>query len=261
MTNAPPSVALKPGVPVPPAGSGVCPICHGPAGSSRKVRLCASCRRVANQLGRRLVPVVPIALCTAGTGPGEFGSDLYLMVRRAKWDLPDRQLVPLRKSLACLAGAFFARHAACIAAATGGPWDVTTHVPSSKGRPGIHPLLATVASSHLLPGRHHTLLRAGRQALSHTQAGAGGFEVTEGVSSRRVLLLDDAYASGSRAQSAAAVLEEAGATVTAILVFVRVVDPGFGSGGARFWAGCRTAEWDLERCCLEEGGPLLEAAA
>jgi predicted amidophosphoribosyltransferase len=129
---------------------------------------------------------------------------------------------------------FLRTHAACVTAAAEGPIDAVLPVPSSF-RPSGSPLctvdgLATAAcapftGAHWVPD----LLTRGAARAGHMRPARGAFAVSPSgraaVRDRRVLLLDDTYVSGARAQSAAAVLRRAGARATVIVVAGRVLRP------------------------------------
>ena len=74
-----------------------------------------------------------------------------------------------------------------------------------------------------------------------TQALAGG---------PAVLLIDDTWTTGGRAQSAAIALHDAGAAKVAVVILGRHFDRGFGSGETYYQrAKARRFTWDS--CCLE----------
>ena len=268
--------------PVPQNGPGICSICHGFVNKHRK--LCSSCARLSLQLSGKLAPVIPITLCcaqppaTSNSDPsfvdnstlpsdclrsdnGDASLDLYSVMRYFKWHASSRRLLPYREYLARLLVEFISRHSACIASCLGGPWDTVTHVPSSKARQGTHPLEAVTEISSLLKIRCRRLLGPGSATLSHCVADPDGYRVTEDVVGRRVLLVDDTYASGARAQSAAASLETAGALTVAIVPIVRLVDPGFSLGHGDFWVRVSSDRFSMDSCCLEEEIPRSSLSA
>ena len=73
------------------------------------------------------------------------------------------------------------------------------------------------------------LLARGDAALGHMHPDPAGFEASSAARAalrgRHILLLDDTYVSGARAQSAAATLRLAGAASVRILVIGRVLRP------------------------------------
>lgn len=139
-----------------------------------------------------------------------------------------------------LFSAFLRQHRRCVARVLGGPVNLVLPVPSSSrpGPPpldrvhrlGIHVVEALAGSTGAdpplwCPG----LLERTDEPVGHMAAHAGAFEVAPWagplVSRSRVLLLDDTYVSGARAQSTAAALRLAGASRVLIVPLGRVIRP------------------------------------
>jgi hypothetical protein len=127
--------------------------------------------------------------------------------------------------------AFFAAHAACLVGDA--PVDQVLAVPSSA-RPSGPPLagvagLGDVVQSRLGARLRSDLLCRGPGTLGHMRPQRDGFVVPgarrAAVQGRHLLLLDDTYVSGARAQSAAAALRVAGAATVQIVVAGRVLRP------------------------------------
>jgi hypothetical protein len=74
------------------------------------------------------------------------------------------------------------------------------------------------------------------------------------VSGARVLLLDDTYVSGSRAQSAAATLRRAGARSVLIVPLGRVIRPATFAAHAWFSAEQPTGNGHAPRCLVAQTG-------
>jgi hypothetical protein len=140
-----------------------------------------------------------------------------------------------------LFGDFLRGHAPCVAAAAGGPVDAVLPVPSSR-RPSGSPLLTidglAAAVCTPLGGARWTpgLLTRGPRSASHMHPDALAFAVPKvrrpAVQGSRVLLLDDTYVSGARAQSAAATLRRAGGAAVLIVAAGRVLRLDRGPGHA-----------------------------
>lgn len=168
-----------------------------------------------------------------------------------------------RRVLALL-GRFFGAHGACVSAAIGGEVDVVMPVPSSS-RPGRASLEGVCGLPELILGAlgrqaswvPATLQRADGH-VGHMQPHARAFAVPRSsrtaVSGARVLLLDDTYVSGSRAQSAGAALRGAGARSVLIVPIGRVLRPERIAAHAAFLAVRPTEEGHRPRCVLAQTG-------
>ncbi len=159
---------------------------------------------------------------------------------------------------------FLTEHVACVFAAFGGAADLVVPVPSSS-RPGRASLeradgLAEGVVSAL--GVHvqwspSTLQRA-EGDIGPMRPNAHAFAVPAAwraaVHGSRVMLLDDIYVSGSRAQSAAAALRLSGARTVVIVPLGRVVRPERFATHAAFVAASGTGNGHLARCVVGHRG-------
>jgi hypothetical protein len=215
-------------VPVP--GPGVCSTCRGPAATGHVV--CFSCRLVARRLGLPCAPVVPARLCP-------LPSPLYTVLLGYKESPVAEARLRFGTIVRALLRAFLLGHDGRLEAAVGGPIDLVALVPSTH-RPGPAPLarvggLADDVAAALPAARWAPALvrRAeqpgGSPPVAHMRPDAAAFMVPPrdraALRGARVLLLDDTYVSGARAQSAAAALQRSGAR-TVIGPLGRVLRPG-----------------------------------
>jgi hypothetical protein len=207
---------------VPAPGPGVCLVCCGPTRTDHA--LCFACRWVARRLGALLAPVFPVRLCPL---PGP----LYRMLLGYKESPVAEARARFAPMVRLLFEGFLADHAGCLAAAAGGPLDHVLAVPSTArpcGSPlqGVEGLAASATSRTGAHWSPHLLTRAARP-LGHMQPDRAGFAVVapsaRAVLGTRVLLLDDTYVGGARAQSAAAALRRAGARSVVVAVLGRVL--------------------------------------
>jgi hypothetical protein len=137
-----------------------------------------------------------------------------------------------------------ARHAGC-AAPTGVPVTHWATVPSLPARPGEHPLHAIV--SRLAPGAEVALAAAGEVEYSRDLR-PGHFRVAAALpAGAHVLLVDDPWARGGHAQSAALALRAAGAARISVLVAARWINEDFG-GNAAFLRGLSGRDYDPAVC-------------
>jgi hypothetical protein len=209
---------------VPAPGPGVCHVCCGAARPDDA--LCYSCRAVGRRLGVPLVPVLPVRLCPL---PGP----LYRVLMGYKESPVDdarRRFAPLLRTLV---DDFLSVHAPCVVAAAGGPLDYALPVPSTA-RPGGPPLdgvdgLAASVRTHTGVRWRPDLLTRAAAPLGHMRPDRGAYAVGPGgraeVAGTRILLLDDTYVSGARAQSAAAALRGSGARSVVVVALGRVLRP------------------------------------
>jgi hypothetical protein len=138
-------------------------------------------------------------------------------------------------------GDFLERHARCLAAGVGGRLDCALAVPSTA-RPHGAPLsmlqgleVALEPSGALWCPQ--LLGRAGAP-VGHMRPDAAAFAVDPATGTllegAGVMLLDDTYVSGARAQSAATALRLAGAAAVVVVVLGRVVRPDRSPGHRAF---------------------------
>jgi predicted amidophosphoribosyltransferase len=135
-------------------------------------------------------------------------------------------------ALTAMLKCFLDMHSGAAAAYFGGAWDTVAPVPSTQARGGD-------AVAHLGLGaglQVRRLLRSTGKVGQHRRYDLRLFDAGEELQGRRVLILEDAYVSGARSQTAAATLRAAGAVVVGILALGRRVNPDFNDCSRRFWA-------------------------
>ncbi len=227
---------------MPGGGPDVCPVCKGP----RRVgyTLCFSCSRVLTQVARPCHRVAPVSLYA-------LGGTLHRALRTYK----DGRSAGVREHYArvvvTLLAGFLATHARCLGGGGSGrlPWDLVTTVPSTSGAVP-HPLEEAIRLVPWLSAQHTRLLVRTAVPLGHLWADEGGFRVGNKVDGQRILLLDDTWTSGARAQSAASSLARAGATVVALVPVGRVVDPAWSPRIASWWQARAGLAYEPGTCCL-----------
>ena len=96
---------------------------------------------------------------------------------------------------------------------------------------------------------YEPLLRRGGTPPQHNAASDDGYEPVRPLGGERVLLVDDTFTSGARAQSAASALNNAGATVAAIVPIGRVISPEYNED---FWKRQSHLVFDFDVCCVGE---------
>lgn len=213
--------AAVPGLPVPSGGPGVCCTCHGPAPTG--TRCCWCCRAITAALGRPCPPVV-VGCCYR---PGDRA---HAALRGYK----DAAFAAARRRFTAMVAA-----TVTVAARSGigtGVADAVCPVPPTRPRrAGTAPVLTVVRLSPVLRALPVVTLRVEPVPVGHLRADRRAFAPVSPVAGLRVLVVDDTWTTGAHARSAAAALEDAGATVHAIVVAGRCVDPTASAVAGRWW--------------------------
>ena len=227
---------------VPPAGEGVCEVCHAATRPGR--RRCFACFRTSAQVTLPAERVVPVSLYRTG-------DHLWHALRRYK----DGQEAALRRrlgrGLGRLLHAFLRRHLDCIAPDVSPDWRITV-VPPTRRRAQRHPLEKVVRHPRWLRRRYARTLRTAARP-GHNAASDTAFEVIRDVGGLELVLVDDTFTTGASVQSAVSALRLAGARVVAVVVIGRVVNPDASPEEAALWAAARKTPWRLNKCCTEGG--------
>lgn len=173
---------------------------------------CFKCNGQPNMLD----VVVPISY-------SEHLGQLHLALRGYKDGYPQERRYAMPR-LAAILWQFLAAHEPCVAAAAGvDAFALVTTVPSSKPeddeqRSNFRTL---VGWCDPIASRYERVLAATGDVPTGRDYDACRYRATERLDGRDVLLLDDTWASGGHAQSAAAALRDAGARTVALVVIGR----------------------------------------
>lgn len=144
-----------------------------------------------------------------------------------------------------LAGRFLLEHGDEIAERAGGV-DAVVVVPSTD-RPPPHPLVAVLDSLHLDVPLLPCLVRTASD-LGFRRPSLVGYAVIDALRpGLRLLVADDVYTTGARANSAASALRAGGAHVAGLLVLARRVNPDRYESAAHLWARQTAEPFDWER--------------
>ncbi len=203
--------------PLPP-GPGVCAVCRGPARAD--YLRCFHCGLHAQSAPGLLADaIVPVSYAIKGDKHAH-ALWLYKSARTGA--------VPAQAALASLLLVFLRDHCSCAWRMAGG--GAPTHlavVPRTRGRPGPHPLHALTAPLLTRPWAELALpVRSYPPDPDDRDLGLDRFILPSRLPGARVLLLDDTWTTGSRAQSAAAALKLAGATRVVVVVLGRHLNMG-----------------------------------
>lgn len=143
-------------------------------------------------------------------------------------------------ALLCLLG--LTQHGSCPERLAGLAVSHWATVPSLPAKPGEHPLRRLVAQA--APGQELTL--TARPTQAPRAFSPAHFSSPPLTSPSHVLVIDDTWASGGHAQSAAAAVRAAGACQVSILVVARWIDPAwsiqqYGTNGGFLRQRCASA--------------------
>jgi hypothetical protein len=238
-----------------------CAVCATPVTG---FRLCYQCQRRRGRTGLADATGF-LAYAVAGQQSG------YVMQGyKARPPVPEHRtivtlvvLLGLARHARCAADAGCAERAGCAGQAgyAGQVPAPVTHwatVPSLPARPGEHPLHAIVG--RLAPGDEVALAAAGEVEYSR-DVDPGHFRAAAPLpAGAHVLLVDDTWARGGHAQSAALAIRAAGAARISVLVAARWINEDFG-GNAAFLRGLSGRDYDPAICpwtggaCPAASGP------
>lgn len=189
----------------------------------------------AAELGR---PVLPLSVISLYRKPSPLRD--WLTGYKGSADGAEPPVADYRTRVRALLGRFLLEHGSALAGRVGGV-DAVVVVPSTD-RPPPHPLTEVVDSLRLdVPTVG--LLRRGPGVLGFRRPAVDGYQVIS-RSPAHVLLLDDVYTTGARANSAAYALETAGHRVAGLLVIARRVNPDFHERARALWDAQSAAPYD-----------------
>ncbi|MFE9245729.1 hypothetical protein [Nocardiopsis sp. NPDC006938] len=224
--------------------AGVCPVCFGamPASSEQ----CGNCVDALNRTkgkGQVADVVTPLTYRLGYTSDNQAAHDL----RAYKSPRPSSE-AQLR--LTCLFWYFCGRHLTCVKKRLGiSGFTHVAFVPSTR-RPGsVHPLQSMLSPMIPLP-RAELVLNAGidpNRRSVHTEWFTAKPVTPVDERPTAVLLIDDTWVSGARAQSAAHCLKNAGAERVATLVLARQVNPDY-EPAKPLLAELKGASYDPDSC-------------
>ena len=236
-----------------PVGPGVCATCRA-ATVDRHIHMqCRACRQPAESAPALIADaVVPVSIAV---GHERFATDLW----RYKEPLDGEEKLVAQLRLAAVLWRFLTAHEHCVAIAAGAEaFGLVTTVPSTGGR-RRHPFARIVSDLvGVTRERYAELLIADPAVPADRNMHADRYLALDGrhaaeVAGADVLLLDDTWTRGGRAQSAAVTLKKAGAAHVAIVVLGRHFDPRY-PANARYLEQARKRPFTWEECCAHPAG-------
>lgn len=244
-------------VPVLPPGEGVCIVCK-----SVTIGNFTRCYRCNTHLSLAYTAnaVDPIALSAKG---GQWAHELSAY--KNSMNPTVRETLAVR--LSAVLWRWLARHEHCLASTAGVQrFPLITSVPSTSGRtdhPLPHMLRRIVGSTS---DRYVDLLIPNpKYAAGIREAYDDRFFVPETLRGDPILVIDDQWTSGGRAQSAAAALRLSGAGPVAVAVLGRHFDrrptrEEYREVAQSYYSSASAQAWDWETCCLCKCELLRSAA-
>ena len=220
----------------------VCPICRG--ARDPDYPRCYAC----NQAYRRSGGILADAVAPISYSPDD--GQHYHQLRVYKSPTSPNQLAHFR--LAVLYTLFYNNHRPCLQLGAGGAFTHVATVPSTRARAGIHPLQQIIQVAHsALPLIAATANPAYGNAREFARDRFHVPPFTAGPSSPRVLLLEDLWVTGARAQSMAHALKETGAAAVVVVALGRQVNHGH-PPSRPLLDTARHTPFDLNRCAIDD---------
>jgi predicted amidophosphoribosyltransferase len=197
------------------AGPGICATCKTFIDSGWTL-----CYRCAHQPAR-LDSVVPITY-------SEHLGQMHSALRNYKDSLPQVRSYAAPR-LNGILWRFLDAHEPCVAAdASASAFELVTTVPSSTAARDEHSTLRTIVNAcGPIAHRYERLLRPTDQVKAGRDYDERRYAAERTVAGENVLLIDDTWATGGHAQSAANTLKEAGANAVGLVVIGRHIQPGW----------------------------------
>jgi hypothetical protein len=153
------------------------------------------------------------------------------------------------RALLALGLVFLRWHRPCLEDRAGGPLTHLTVVPSTRRRPGQHPLLALLGPHTSLPALQasDTGIYPPEDRMFHPDR----FSAQMTAAGARILLLDDTWTTGARVQSLSHTFKSAGAQAVVAVVLGRHLNSAH-DGSKALVDKARRDTFDIRRCASED---------
>lgn len=211
--------------------AGICPVCRSI--NYTQQTLCLECTSIGNELGGQLLPTSPMTMYAKPSAM----RDWLTFYKDSPGVSASAQA---RERLAGL----LSRYLPALVDHNRGQVDVISVVPSTE-RPAPHPLEEILASVKLpvplVPGPTRT-----SAPIGHNRPNRDAYAADTKWAGVRVLLVDDVYTTGARAQSVRCVLTDSGADVVGLAVMSRRINPDYHERAAALWAQLHAAAFTIE---------------
>ncbi|MFI5907997.1 hypothetical protein [Dactylosporangium sp. NPDC051541] len=224
---------------VPPRGAGICLVCL--RGARPTDAMCYSCKVTTRQVAFPAAQILPISFY-------EVPDQLWNVLRNYKDGRHPQVRLQLGTVLAATIGRFVNNHWSCISGLVGGEPTLVTTVPSTSGRPGLHPLVEAVRRVGILRPLYRDPLMLGGVPIQRLRATDQGFVSRDDLAGEDVLLVEDTFTSGARTQSAASALRRAGARAVGVVAVGRVIEPAHCDDCTRVWRYATAEQFQFDAC-------------
>jgi Phosphoribosyl transferase domain len=225
-------------VPPPTDGPGICSRCRTWNDAEPEPE-CSNCAEVRSLLGAEPLRISAVSLYRKPSILRD-----WLTQYKGRLDDVDPFVPAYRDIVAAMLARFHKEHGNLLQRRLGG-YDRVLIVPSTS-RPPPHPLESLVAATWTSTPVLRALKR-GTGDLGFRKPAKDGYVVTEPTATnRRVLIVDDVYTTGSRLNSAAYALRDAGFEIAGAFVIARRVNVDFDARAAEMWnrQSAKAFRWD-----------------
>ena len=190
-----------------------CSVCSAPLGVGHT--LCLPCSKHAASADPRADRVASLVYAV------EYDTQAYKLVRNYKADAPGPSLLV---TMTALLATGLIGHGACDSKLAGTSDIGWTVVPSTQNRDRPQPLRTLLLG--LAKGPHEVTVAPASQLTEPRSLRPENFVVSDGEGiPEHVIVIDDSWVTGGRAQSVASALKLAGARDVSVLTVARILDP------------------------------------
>jgi predicted amidophosphoribosyltransferase len=194
--------------------AGICPLCRGII--YEKAEFCTNCLENSDALDLQCSPLIPISLYSKPS----LLRDWLTTYKSGDDHLADPDA---GAAIALIFQKFFEANRSRLSSVD--PYTQYVVVVPSTIRPAPHPLELVLNMIPNLDTPVRAVLQRTTGPLGHNQPNKEAFEVNADVSGHSIVLIDDFYTSGARAQSASYRLRAAGAQVRHLIALGRRINP------------------------------------
>jgi predicted amidophosphoribosyltransferase len=223
---------------------GICPVCRGII--YEQAEICTNCLENSSALGVSCSPLIPVSL---------YSKPSLLRDWLTTYKSGDDHLAApdAGAAIALIFQKFFEANRSRLSSVDPNTQYVVV-VPSTI-RPAPHPLELVLNAIPDLGTPVRAVLQRTIGPLGHNQPNKEAFEVNTDVSGHSIVLVDDVYTSGARAQSASYRLRAAGAQIRHLIALGRRINPEYHPRAAELLATQRSENYTFAEGSLWPSKP------